>query len=650
MRGLSLLAALFSIVCSLSLVLSAAEPEAEHDMVMLDYNQPDLVVDLGVGLWSFPMPIDYDHDGDLDLVVSCPDKPYNGTYFFENPDGNVKFPVFKPGVKIGFGSHNMWAGQAGDQISAMLPGREFSNFTEKQFSDERKLPVDGRLNLKKEIKTRANQWSYADYNGDGVLDLVVGMGEWQDYGWDDAYNDEGEWTNGPLHGFVYVLINKGSYENPDYAEPEKIQAGGAPVDVYGRPTPNFADFDNDGDLDLMCGEFVDKFTYFENIGSRTEPEYASGQYLMHDGEPLTMELEMITPYAVDWDGDNDVDLVVGDEDGRVALVEHTGKVENGQPVFLPPVYFQQQANHIKFGALATPYGYDWDGDGDEDVLCGNTAGHIALFENLGGGETPKFAGPELLEADGKTIRIMAGPNGSIQGPCESKWGYTTLTVADWNGDDLPDIMANSIWGKIVWYENIGTRTEPKLAAEKPVEVEWDGPAPKPAWFWWTPEGKALVTQWRTTPSMVDFNEDGLMDLVMLDHEGYFAFFERTQQDGQMKLQPGKRIFVDENGELFQPNPKRAGGSGRRKIQIVDWNGDGKLDVLMNSINADLYLNEGTKDGKVVLSHQGPLAERKVSGHSSSPTVVDWNKDGIPDLLVGAEDGHLYYKRNPRSDK
>ncbi|MCA9247713.1 MAG: LamG domain-containing protein, partial [Planctomycetales bacterium] len=70
----------------------------------LSYNNPGLEVDLGVGLWAFPLPMDFDHDGDLDLVVSCPDKPSNGTYFFENPGGG-KLPVFRPGVRISRGTH-----------------------------------------------------------------------------------------------------------------------------------------------------------------------------------------------------------------------------------------------------------------------------------------------------------------------------------------------------------------------------------------------------------------------------------------------------------------------------------------------------------------------------------------------------------------
>src|SRR5690606_12353918 len=102
----------------------------------------------------------------------------------------------------------------------------------------------------------------------------------------------------------------------------------------------------------------------------------------------------------------------------VALVEHTGRIVDGLPHFLPPRYFQQGAADVKFGALATPFGFDWDGDGDEDLLCGNTAGHIAFIENLDGGDPPKWAAPKKLETGGKAIRIQAGANGSIQGPAE----------------------------------------------------------------------------------------------------------------------------------------------------------------------------------------------------------------------------------------
>ncbi len=104
-------------------------------------------------------------------------------------------------------------------------------------------------------------------------------------------------------------------------------AAGQPLEVFGWPSPNFADWDGDGDLDLLCGEFLDGFTYFENIGSRTHPEYAAGRRLVgSDGRPLVMDLQMITPTAIDWDGDSDLDLICGDEDGRVAFIENTGSL------------------------------------------------------------------------------------------------------------------------------------------------------------------------------------------------------------------------------------------------------------------------------------------------------------------------------------
>ncbi len=492
-----------------------------------------------------------------------------------------------------------------------------------------------------------------DFDGDGALDLFAGHGLWGDYGWDNAFNEQGEWMRGPLHGHVYLLHNGGTTENPEYEEPKKLDAGGKPVDVFGMPSPCFADFDSDGDLDLMCGDFLDGFTYFQNTGSRTEPKYAAGRELQRDGEALNMHLCMIVVTAIDWDADGDVDLIVGQEDGRVALVEHTGKVDDGMPVFEEPVFFQQVADEVKFGALVTPVSFDWDGDGDEDLVCGNTAGEIGFIENLDGANPPKWAAPVLLEVDGQPIRIMAGDNGSIQGPAETKWGYTTIDVVDWDHDGLPDILANSIWGKVVWYQNLGTRTAPKLSPAQPVTVQWSGIAPHPAWNWWKPKHGELATQWRTTPAVVDWNRDGMNDLVMLDHEGYLAFYERQKRDGELELMPGKRIFtggvfdnrqnaVQGERSALRLNNGEAGKSGRRKLCIVDWDGDGLRDLLVNSVNVNLLRQQASKNLSVVFTDDGPLSDRKLAGHTTSPTTVDWNGDGKRELLVGAEDGFLYH--------
>jgi len=627
--------------------------EENQTLTRIKFNHPGLVTDLGVGLWSWPLPMDWDSDGDLDLIVSCPDVPFNGIYFFENPEDTGKMPVFKAPVRIGKSLKNVRMSLVNGKPRVLTPGTEWTKFLGSGFKTQQKIH-SGEVPQKSE-RIRANQWHYVDYNGDGKQDLIVGIGSWKEYGWDDAFDETGQWTNGPLHGFVYLQLNQGSNNEPQYSSPVKVTADGKPIDVYGMPSPNFADFDLDGDLDLICGEFMDGFTYFQNIGSRTEPAYASGTRLSFQGVPLAMHLQMITPTAIDWDRDGDMDLIVGDEDGRVALVENTGQQnEFNVPIFLPPVYFKQQADDLKFGALVTPVSIDWDGDGDEDLICGNTSGNIGFIENLNGGNPPKWAAPELLQADGVTIHIQAGSGGSIQGPCEAKWGYTTLSAADWNHDGLLDLVVNSIWGKILWFPNIGNKTKPQLIAAKPIEVEWEGTPPKPTWNWWNPSGKELVTQWRTTPVVVDWNQDQLNDLVMLDHEGYLTLFQRIDRNGQLLLLPGKRIFhaeaINQSGKHPLKNPLRlntgmAGKSGRRKLCIVDWDGDGRKDILINSTSVDIFRNIRTSDGKTQFEKPVRLGTRKLAGHTTSPTTVNWNKDGIRDLLVGAEDGRFYFLKN-----
>lgn len=626
------------------------------DLERLAHRNPGLVVDLGVGLWAWPVPCDADGDGDFDLIVSCPDKPSNGVYLFENATGDTakeKLPVFKPARRLSKAARYLMPSYADGKLRVLRPGFEHPNFSRTGIQERLPLPIPADFykpqgTQPKGPKVRHNQWRLADYDGDRRTDLIVGIEDWSFYGWDDAWNERGEWTHGPLHGFVFVFRAIG---DGTYAEPFQVDAGGKPVDTFGCPSPNFADLDGDDDLDLLCGEFLDGFTYFENIGSSSEPRYAAGRRVRDAaGAEVKMDLEMIVPVAFDWDRDGDFDLIVGDEDGRVAFVENTGGIADGVPVFAQPVYFQQEADALKCGALATPAGVDWDGDGDMDLVSGNTAGYIEFFENLSGPGVaePKWAAPRRLEAGGRTFRIMAGPNGSIQGPAEAKWGYTTLSAADWDGDGLPDIVFNSIRGRVQWLRNLGPRGAPKLAGPEPLEVEWPGAPPKPAWTWWEPRPGELVTQWRTTPVVTDWNEDGLPDLVMLDHEGWLAFWERAKRDGKLVLLPPRRAFVDEKGAAIRLNAGAAGKSGRRKLCAVDWDGDGSRDLLLNSANAT-FLRQVEKRGDAwVMKNEGPLATQDIEGHDVSPAAVDFDGNGIPDFLGGAEDGHFYFMKNPRA--
>ncbi|MFI0366634.1 FG-GAP-like repeat-containing protein [Actinomadura sp. 1N219] len=628
----------------------------------LRYGTPGQTTDLGVGLWAWPMPLDADGDGDFDLLVSSPDVPYNGTWFFENTTGDVAYPVFAEPVRLSQGLQDTAVSHVNGRAIVTRPGATYPDVGRTGLTRAEPIPAERPVHtpVVPGGDLRNEQWIYSDLTGDGELDLVVGVGDWSEYGWDDAYDEDGNWTNGPLHGFVYLLRNTGTTANPAYADPVKIQGGGKPIDAYGNPTPAVADFTGDGKPDIVTGEFLDKLTFYGNAGGATT--FTEGRQLRTDrGDPLAMDLQMIIVSAVDWTKDGHPDLVVGQEDGRVALVEHTGRVQDGTPVFKAPRFFQQKAGRVKVGALSTPTAVDWDGDGRQDLISGDTSGRISFVRNLGGGDPPRWDRPRPLAAGGRLIRHQAGPNGSIQGPAEAKWGYTEPVAADWNHDGLPDLVVNDIWGKVVWYENIGTRRAPELAAARPVEVDWPGTPPKPAWNWWNPKGRELVTQWRTTPYATDLNRDGLTDLVMLDHEGYLAFFERRRD---LLLKPGRRIFIGEDGSSrftdngtpqagprgpLQLNTGVGGKSGRRTFTMVDWTRDGRLDLVVNdTTNVGLLENVGTDDEPWVFRNRGSIGEGDLVGHTTYPTVVSWDRsspagDRRPALLIGAEDGGLYYQ-------
>lgn len=658
---LSLTLTLIGAACG---ALISAEPAPSvGNFHPLLHGTPTQVTDLGVGLYATPIPVDRNLDGHTDLLVITGSTSYEGLYYFENtgrrdPDSGME--IFAPAVRLGSsnrGAGNITPSYPAGQLRVLGPGLEFDEVLTHGLAKERPLNTSKRI-YSPSGRIRGNAWSYADYDGDGSFDLIVGLGDWTDYGWAHAYDENGRWTNGPLHGFVYWHKNLGDNANPTYASAQKVQADGRDVDVFGNPSPQFADFRGTGKLDIICGEFLDGLTFFENVGSRTHPKYAQGRRLLYKNKPITLPGTMIQPVTFDWNQDGHLDLLVGQEDGRVAFLENTGKIlpvlerKTGKrlgemPEFLPPRFFQQVADRVKFGCLTTPVCFDWDGDGLEDLLSGTASGEIGFIKNLGG-DPPRWARPESLKAGGKPFRILAGHNGSIQGPAEAKWGYTNLGVGDWDHDGLPDLLVNSIWGKILWLRNLGPRQAPVLAAAEPIAVAWESPPPKPDWNWWEPAANELVIPWRTTCSVIDLDQDGLNDLVCVDHEGYLAHYRQIRIAGQRVLQPGKRCFFVRSGS-GQITPWLL-GKGRRTFCLADWDGDGKLDVLTNSSCANFFKNVSTQPGEWVFEDRGAVdrSVKLLSAHGSPPAVSDWDGNGIPDLLLGAEDGFFYHLPNPRS--
>lgn len=656
----------------------------ERHFERLSYNTPG-TTELGCGYLSKATPFDADGDGDWDIDAGG--NGYNGqTRFYENPGkANVLPGVFKAGVRPFKVGHCRFAMRADggytltgpDTVSYSLPDGRPGPFR----------PLGVGTNNVHWCEPRANSWLTKDFDGDGLDDILVGVGHWKEYGWDNAYDGlRRAWKNGRCRGLVYLLHNVGTQGKPKWSEPELVRIeNGEPVETMGNPHPMLEDWDGDGDLDLILSDFPGSYTYFENIGTRTKPVYTSGR-LLHDskGHPFAAAECIPFPQAIDWDHDGKLDIVAAQEDSRVGFCRNTGKFWKGMPVFDPPVFLRAEREFLHFGILVSPYVCDFDGDGDEDIVVGDAAGYLAWFENISGPRVakPKWEGPHYLSCEAPSadyhdvticpdtlqcspFKHRAGHNGSIQGPVEAGFGYTCESVADWDGDGDLDVIYNGTWGKPMLLENIGTRKNPRFAAPRGIEVEW-GPAGQPhlAWEWLTPERtgnpKELVTQWRTTPLMCDLNGDGLMDLVMADDAGYLAFFERYRDAaGKLRLKAPRRAFVDDatgkpmgvTGWREGNGRGQGGGSGRRKICLADWDGDGRLDLIMNANrNLVLWRQVCAEDGNWRFARQGEFTDEPIAAHSPCPSACDFDGDGIVDIVLGGEDGFLYHFANPKGKR
>jgi hypothetical protein len=214
--------------------------------------------------YAMPAFADLDDDGDMDLMVS---DYYNGLHYFENT-GTASEPAFADPLLNPFGIEF-----------------NFSYFL---------FPI-----------------TFADIDNDGDMDLFAG----------ESFLG---YTN--FFGNIQYYENTGTASNPAFASPQENPFG--LTNTFFLACPTLADLDGDGDLDLLVGEglisgaynpYDGNFQYFENTGTPTEPAFTD-PVLNPFGLVSTNYLAL--PTFVDLDDDGDFDLLVGEYFGALEYYEN----------------------------------------------------------------------------------------------------------------------------------------------------------------------------------------------------------------------------------------------------------------------------------------------------------------------------------------
>ena len=197
-------------------------------------------------------------------------------------------------------------------------------------------------------------------------------------------------------------------------------------------------------------------------------------------------------------------------------------------------------------------------------------------------------------------------------------------VVDADLDGRKDLLVGEAEGNIRLYLNINTDADPEFDGGTLLEAG-------PAGF------KTVIdVGQRTTPNVVDWDNDGRRDIVVGEKNGLVMFYRNTGTDAAWDFEAAEIIL---NGGINLVVPAL-----RASPHVEDLDGDGAKDLLTGNTAGQIvtYFNTGT-DAAPVFNGYTPVesdgsAIDLAGDQRSRPFVCDWNDDGIRDLLVGYGDG------------
>jgi hypothetical protein len=243
---------------------------------------------------------------------------------------------------------------------------------------------------------------------------------------------------------LYLLMNEGSPRSPEFnGRPVTILPQWGPAPVH---ADQLLDWNGDGRIDLVQGFRVrinngsaNPWSWTESVSvlqARATIEHRSGR---GDEEHSTL--------LDDFDGDGVIDVLFGDWFGHVWLHRNRGTgaepdfdlsgiklpTQAGVPIKVGPIGGDPNQDFTALqGARTVVTAGDFDGDGRRDLVVGDTFGKVRYFRQLADDEritadTPTFA--DAVEIGDLGIRL-------------------NVSATDWNEDGRMDVIAGSANGRV----------------------------------------------------------------------------------------------------------------------------------------------------------------------------------------------------------